>query len=38
MRHLLGGEWREQLLADDAMKCPKDLLPCLGWQLLPQPI
>jgi hypothetical protein len=36
MRHLLGGGWREQLLADDALKCPKGLQPCLDWQFLPE--
>jgi hypothetical protein len=36
MRHLLGERWCEQLLFDDAMEYPQGLLPCLGWQLLPQ--
>jgi hypothetical protein len=31
MRHLLDDGWCEQLLSDDAMECPKGLLPSLRW-------
>jgi hypothetical protein len=36
MRHLLGVGWREQLLPEDATKEPQGVLPCQGWQLLPE--